>query len=441
MNKVQSYTDKTTEEVVVEALNNENYPVTIKQVDRSRVMGVSLKDGENEITSLLLKHTDSAKNLKVVLKKESGEISNRYFVLISGKYYEMHINNNEVIIDSEDMTEIPSTDGYTISLAKTGLNGLVKINNEEMTSDNKLVNDGDIIKITPTPSCTSGAISLSVTGVDEVTILNVKINLNIRNGLIVSNYNKAGLTWEIYYIGKIDEQDSREEEHVYLISKQNAKTLQIGSFLTPYNGISDFLDETEDSNGIKRKDYFTPVQNGLLSLIYKNGEIVHSNVGNLDNLKATEYLLDSVGVWNNDYLDDGNGENGYGLYAFGGPTIDLLAKSIEQAGYEKLDYSWYVSTGSRGGYKMSNYGCSQEKLPMQSLWWTYYGRETAYYLAGPHLWDGIYGFTYGDGLRGCGYSTFSKTYTEAVRPVICLKPEYTVVSDSQHSGQFKIVQK
>lgn len=66
MNKVQSYTDKTTEEVVVEALNNENYPVTIKQVDRSRVMGVSLKDGENEITSLLLKHTDSAKNLKVV---------------------------------------------------------------------------------------------------------------------------------------------------------------------------------------------------------------------------------------------------------------------------------------------------------------------------------------------------------------------------------------
>ena len=221
--------EKKLDQVIEEELDSSGYPVTKITVDGAKINGVSLKDGNNDISTLNLKTTSTAKNLTVSLNTTEEEESSRYFVLIDGKYNEMFITDDGVTISNEKLITVPSGKlAYAISLTEKGLTGLVKVNGT-LVNEATEVKAGDIVTIEPSADAVSGNISLSVTGIDEQTNLAVAIKLDITNGLVVNNYNKGkdssnnDIVWEILYIGKIGEEDENKDEHVYLISKEAAK--------------------------------------------------------------------------------------------------------------------------------------------------------------------------------------------------------------------------
>ncbi|HCC04050.1 MAG TPA: hypothetical protein DEP51_04245 [Clostridiales bacterium] len=440
LEKKISNTQKTAEEFVTEALNESGYIVTTVPIDGTIVTGAILKDGENSITKVNLKHTDSAKSFTVKLDTIEHENSNKYYVLINGKYQEVLVTDDGATISEEAFRYIPNEEqNNNISLTVTGLEGLVKLNNETSAINGTIeVKDGDIIKIYPGLDPKSGNISLSVIGVESITSIDVSIKLNITNGLTVNNYNKGkysnnnnNIVWKIFYIGKMEESDANEEEHVYLTSEYTPGRWSIDSSLSSYKGTSDFTNETTDINGIKKKDYFPAVQRGLLPTIYKNGTVLHTRANNLKNIQATEYLLDSIGVWNEKYLDDGENENGYGLYAIGAPTIELLSKSFQQAGKNAILYEW-DSTYNRG-YKISNYNI---KNSIPSGFW-----RTTTRLACPSNENNNYMINVLINASNNQLYTGDVNPSLAYRPIVCLKSNYKVVSDPAHSGQYKIVEK
>ena len=167
--------------------------------------------------------------------------------------------------------------------------------------------------------------------------------------------------------------------------------------------------------------------------MFKNGRVFHTRTTDIDNIQVTEYMLDSIGVWNEEYLDNDEGDEGYGLYAIGGPTLELLSKSLEQSGKEAISYSW--NTSRNLGYKISNY-LNYEDIPIGTVWEHHSGNDywLAYPLDGFKAWVGLMmsGKPSGDDLHNGPWN---------FRPVVCLKPDYTVISDKEHPGQYKIVEK
>lgn len=431
---------RTAEETIINELNDKGYTVTVVPISGTTINGVSLKDGENSITTLKMKTTDSTKTLTVSLNTTDGEDSSRYFVTVNGRYHEMYITNDSVTIEDEALTTLPTDDNHpTLTLALTGLNGLVKLNNESVPISGTIeVKDGDKIKITPNANMSSGNISLSMTNIEEITTVAVAININVKSGLIVNNYNKGktdnnqDLVWRLLYVGKMDETDPNEEEHVYIISDQEVKRDQFSNHLSGYNGTSDFISEIQDTNGIKKKDYFPAVQNGLLSTMFKNGTVLHTRTSNLTNIQATEYLLDSVGVWNNEYLDSGVNENGYGLYAIGCPTLELLSKSFVQGGMNAISYRW--DTTNNRGYVVSNYK-TKNSIP-GGLW-----LQSTTWIACPSSENNNYVVSLLVDASNHRLWTVDRNPVGGKRVVICLKSNYTVIADTAHSGQYKIIEK
>mgnify|MGYP004586381031 CR=1 FL=1 len=211
-------------------------------------------------------------------------------------------------------------------------------------------------------------------------------------GKVVTNYNADGKTWEIFYA---------DESNVYLITRQNCGLIKFSDVISNYNGTSDF-DGSEEF-----KNRFPAVQTGWLYKIYTPSNNVIGNLNyssNHENMKSTEYLLDST-IWNEKYLDNSKAE-----WAIGGPSMELLVKSYNK--YEKTNMN--IENPQNSGYEVTiSEGLSKDKA------FGLYNREFYYWIACPSS-KGNGNIRSVNHLNG-NIDDLYFSSTRGIRPVVCLK--------------------
>ena len=133
--------------------------------------------------------------------------------------------------------------------------------------------------------------------------------------------------WEIFYA---------DGEHIYIITRGHLAAGKLTT--TGYNGTSDFTDENLQST-------YPAVAAGLLNKTYDptsvGSELKYTS--SYDNMKATQYLLDST-VWATYANDDAD-------WAIGAPTLELFVNSYN-AYYP--DKTVTLETPSGFGYRYSS---------------------------------------------------------------------------------------
>ena len=211
-------------------------------------------------------------------------------------------------------------------------------------------------------------------------------------GKVVTNYNADGKTWEIFYA---------DESNVYLITRDSYDRQILNDKIDGYNGTSDF----DGSEEFKTK--FPAVQAGWLYKTYipsNEGKGTLNYSSNYDNMKATEYLLDST-VWNEKYLDNSKAE-----WAIGGPSMELLVKSYNK--YEKTNMN--IENPQNSGYEVTiSEGLSKDKA------FGLYNREFYYWIACPSS-KGNGNIRSVNHLNG-NIDDLYFSSTRGIRPVVCLK--------------------
>ena len=208
-------------------------------------------------------------------------------------------------------------------------------------------------------------------------------------GKVVTNYNADGKTWEIFYA---------DESNVYLITRDSYDRQILNDKIDGYNGTSDF----DGSEEFKTK--FPAVQAGWLYKTYipsNEGKGTLNYSSNYDNMKATEYLLDST-VWNEKYLDSEKAE-----WAIGGPTLELMVKSFNKYYSKNIE----IVTPEGYGYYYTIQGGIEEN--------TVYNRGESYLLACQSAESDLSIRIMYSMYKRIGAGGINKN--ECIRPVVCLK--------------------
>ena len=131
-------------------------------------------------------------------------------------------------------------------------------------------------------------------------------------GKAVTNYNMGEKTWEIFFA---------DNSNIYLITRENCGQKTLTDVSSEYNGTIDF----DGSEKFKMK--FPAVQAGWLNKVYEpseNGKGTIKYSSSYENMKVTEYLLDSS-IWNQKYLDTEKGD-----WVIGASTLELLVESYNK---------------------------------------------------------------------------------------------------------------
>ena len=181
--------------------------------------------------------------------------------------------------------------------------------NNALKAEEQLINDIIDEYIKPNLPETETAITAATMQSDLASYLGQTIAYGVEY-TDASDYGNG--EWEIFYA---------DEEHIYIITKGY---LAAGALTTTgYNGTSDFTEENLQST-------YPAVAAGLLNKTYDptsvGSELKYTS--SYDNMKATQYLLDST-VWAS-YAND------YAEWAIGAPTLELYVNS----------YKAYVSESS-----------------------------------------------------------------------------------------------
>ncbi len=223
-------------------------------------------------------------------------------------------------------------------------------------------------------------------------------------GKVVTNY-QDGHTWEIFYA---------DERNVYLITRDNVGSQAL--LITNYNGTGDF----DGNDSFKTK--YPAIQAGWLNKTYAPstsgaGTVIYTSTD--DNMKATEYLLDSS-VWNTTYKTE-NAD-----WAIGGPTLEMLAASYGK--YEGTTVT--IADLSGTGYAQTiTGGLTTNKA--NGL----YNHGYSYWLACPSSDGSNYvRHVYYSSACVTNYS-FSNSY--GVRPVVCLNSD-VILKKSSDGNTFTI---
>ena len=210
-------------------------------------------------------------------------------------------------------------------------------------------------------------------------------------GKIVTNYQDGSNVWEIFYA---------DNNNVYLITRNNvgSRTLEIATQENSgYNGTSDF----DGSENFRIK--YPAVQAGWLNKIYtpsKNGTGTLIYSSNYENMKCTEYLLDSS-VWNVTYKTD------KADWVIGAPTLEMLVKSYNKY----FDTKIVIEDENNAGYDLTiNDGIKKN---------TVFNRNFNYWLASPSK-DNQIGINFVDNIAD-HVGRYTVSDTNGIRPVVCLK--------------------
>ena len=216
---------------------------------------------------------------------------------------------------------------------------------------------------------------------NELDTVDISSNTEKFYGYEVINYAETlpqelqNTQWQLFYAGKIDEEDPTEEEHIYVISSGCIQNSLLPT--VKRNGVK-LTRETVDGNnepitvdvrpinvdGSDYKAYFAEYNTstsgicpGYTSIINNitNLEIRKLNkqyfqylldnnyIGNGYNAKATAYMLDTE-TW-----EDFAGINAD--YAIGGPSAELFVKALNK--YKKPENLYSTSVSAISGYSIN----------------------------------------------------------------------------------------
>ena len=221
-------------------------------------------------------------------------------------------------------------------------------------------------------------------------------------GKVVTDYQTGtSNVWEILYA---------DNKNVYLITRNNVGNQTLSSAVASgsgYNGTSDF----NGSETFKAK--YPAVQAGWLNKTYTpsaSGAGTVNYTSSYENMKATEYLLDSS-VWNTNYKTD------KADWAIGGPTLEMLVASYNK----KQNQSLAIATPTGYGYAST--------IPRIDL----FNHDNSYWLACPSsIIDGTRVRYVYCGDTDTGYSA-EYSHSIGVNPVVCLSSEVTLTPSSDRS--------
>lgn len=201
---------------------------------------------------------------------------------------------------------------------------------------------------------------------NELTIAELKSNASTYFGWDVINYKDTlpteyqNIEWQLFYVGKIDDEDTTEQDHIYLISKDyvpytllpaknNVLPLPKGN--TDYKTGFSKYNSSENHPGVVSQytgsASIETIGQKLNSQYYKYLNN-NSKTSMYNNIKAVAYMLDSE-IWNN--FKGANAD-----YAIGGPSVELLFKAYNK--YKNLSGSSEYKTKVEyiNGYTMSKNG-------------------------------------------------------------------------------------
>ena len=226
-------------------------------------------------------------------------------------------------------------------------------------------------------------------------------------GKVVTNY-QDGHTWEIFYA---------DNKNVYLITRDNVGNQALNQKVAGYNGTSDF----DGSDTFKTK--YPAVQAGWLNKTYTpsaNGAGTVNYTSSYDNMKCTEYLLDSS-VWNTEYKTD------KADWAIGAPTLELFVASYGKYSGTEIN----IETPAGNGYEQTiSSGLTAGKA--NGL----YNHNYQYWLACPNNYseNDVCNIYYNGGWVDCGKYN---TNLLGIRPVVCLKSD-VILTKSEDGNTFTI---
>ena len=303
-----------------------------------------------------------------------------------------------------------------------------------------------------------------------VSIEELKTKANTYWGWDVLNYStKSGVTlgnneWQVFYVGKIDDTDTSEEDHIYLISKNYIENQYLPTVMkkaegaTEYTAITGAKPIATDGSNYKAKfsNYNDGNPNdGVISqyagstAIGEIGQKLNSKfysylatrTTSYNNIKAVAYMLDTI-TWK-----DFAGVQAD--YAIGGPSVELLFKAYNKYKGTSLGtrvnspygYDFIKKDGEMSSSSISNVidiDSNSVNSPYivsgssnSSYWW----------IASPSSSSGQdLVSVYASGSIEHSYFSYDSL---AFRPLICLNSKYTLekTKDSNGKDAFNIVEK
>ncbi len=196
---------------------------------------------------------------------------------------------------------------------------------------------------------------------NELEIEDIKSNANKYFGYEVLNYEtKAGesvgtLKWQVFYVGKIDEDDANEENHIYLIAKDYVENQYLPTVIKNSQPIENAKPTAGDNN-------YKASFSGVISQYRGSSDITNAEVQKLnssffqylidnrttrssDSMKAVSYMLDTI-TWSKFKGETSD-------YAIGGPTIEILCKAYNKYSNKPIGETYEVNGKNKNGYKVS----------------------------------------------------------------------------------------
>ena len=186
----------------VDALKAEKYTVKDANATSTSLSNVTLQDenGNNVGSSVKIATGTSTKTLTVKTETATtaGTGNPDWYVEINGLYHKLEEKSGRIEIKKDGKSESELgivTTNSTITLAVTGLTGLVKVNGTAVT-DSTEVKNNDTITIDSQSEATSGTITISAENIDDkefnVAIANIKqaTSVQIADKTGTANENK-----------------------------------------------------------------------------------------------------------------------------------------------------------------------------------------------------------------------------------------------------------
>ena len=256
-----------------------------------------------------------------------------------------------------------------------------------------------------------------VTQSDGLRYSDLKVGTKV-NGY--TGYTRDGKTdvtdWKVYYV-------DTKNNYVYIIPTEakESGTIPTTPTLTTEDEENIFMEYTGTNQLLAgvNANRFKVVAAGLLGTMTSSEHLNEINI-NQKNILMTEYILDSYN-WRT-YMND-NAE-----WAIGGPTAELLSKSLNQENLQKgygtfCNRLWDDSKSSAEGYLLNLTGTV---LNSESV--SYTQNNKGYWLACPYSKNSECIWTIGNILMWNGWPYYTQ-YT--FRPIVCLKSGIQIYPDGK----------
>ena len=319
---------------IVKDLKEAGYEVKEESTNQQTITGIEVDQETVEMET-----TSSPIEVGITLKyNEQG--SNKYYIKINGKYYEIILQGNGVEIsetetkldednnsENEEVIEVNVSDNNiaTVELTKnTEASYTLKITPVEKGQTN----------ITLTVKGTSITKSIGVKITKETIASIVKKNAKDYYGKIVTGYDcsKSDYTWQIYY---------SDGTNIYITTTDYIKITDCpngkggsqitgeGNYEITFSGIlNDYAGGTAEITDERVKPWISYINEGM------------GSTSTMFNMKATAYLLDT-NIWTE--FQGSNAE-----YAIGAPTLDMFAASYKDTHPDR--YVIFKGDGYLTGY-------------------------------------------------------------------------------------------